>query len=103
MPIRKRRTRASIHVRLAVGKDQDLIAWWEALPTGTGAEVVKRAIRDYLERENGQDRAATAADVEAAARWVVEQVRTLALTPTSGRGESDGVERLTAEQAAERL
>jgi hypothetical protein len=107
MPFKRRRQVGNyINVRLATGKDDDLIGWWESLPSGTGGEVVKRAIREYLESAKGeQERPATAADVEQAARWVVEQMRGMAaLTPgpsPKGEGGADG-ERLTDAEIRQR-
>lgn len=95
---RKRRVRGYITLRLSADKDADLIAWWENVPDGQGAELVKQAIRQMLTGEN-QSSPATATDVERAARWVVEQVRGMALS--GGHADpplQDGGERLSDEE-----
>lgn len=99
----------AIHVRMSPGRDADLIAWWENMPSGEGGDVVKRALRAYL-RSSGDEtyselRPPTVADIETAARWVVDQVRGMALTPGQGRASpaptAEG-ERLTDEEVQQR-
>lgn len=60
MPRRRvKRTRGNfISVRLSEG-DTDLMEWWATVPQGGGGEIVKRAIRELLARENGQQPATT--------------------------------------------
>jgi hypothetical protein len=40
-----------ITVRLGKG-DEDLEAWWESLPPGRRSQILKKALREYLEQES---------------------------------------------------
>ncbi len=38
------------HVRLGKG-DEDLERWWRSLPPGRRSQILKQALREYLEQE----------------------------------------------------
>lgn len=42
--------RVTLTLKLTVGKDDDLIAWWEALPSGKRQTIMKALLRDFIEQ-----------------------------------------------------
>lgn len=71
MPAKRQRRKVGsyINVRLSERDDPDLIQWWQSLPTSTGGELVRRAIRAYL--ASTSDRTPpTLADVQGAVQWI---------------------------------
>ena len=103
---RRRQVGNYINVRLAAGRDTDLIDWWERVPDGAGGELVKQAIRQFIQGQASQTPTpATVADLERMAVWLVEQVKNLTpLTPSPLRreGEADDGARLDEQEVRER-
>jgi hypothetical protein len=42
--------RVTLTLKLTVRKDDDLIAWWEALPSGKRQTIIKAMLRDFIEQ-----------------------------------------------------
>lgn len=46
--------RVTLTLKLTVGKDDDLIAWWEALPSGKRQTITKALLRQYIGQNSEQ-------------------------------------------------
>ncbi|MHB8628898.1 MAG: hypothetical protein ACYDBJ_25595 [Aggregatilineales bacterium] len=74
MPAKRQRRKAGsyINVRLSPERDPDLIEWWQSLPPGTGGDLIKRAIREYI-ASTSDSTAPTRAELDQAAQWIDQQ------------------------------
>lgn len=57
------RRRITMTAKLTAGKDDDLIAWWEHLPSGERSVVLKRILRAFIESSPASPLRQVAADV----------------------------------------
>ena len=47
--------RIPVTIKLTVGKDDDLIAWWRSIPQGKRQVLIKAAIREYVQHSHWRE------------------------------------------------
>lgn len=104
----KRRPRPGklIGFKAFVDTDQDIIAWWDALPPGQGSEVLRTLIRDHLAGEGGDDLMvrqleALRVDMTAQFRALAQQLRQMTIAAPAAPAAPEG-DQLSRAEIAER-